>query len=251
VKILVALKRVPDPGINVKVKPQGVVALEGVNFVVNPFDEIAVEEALRIREKLGTGEVVVASIGPKEAQQQLRTALAMGADRAILVAGEDDALDSDVVARTLAKVCEREKPDLVILGKQTTDSEANQVGQLLAEYLDVAQATFASKVEIAADHKRAVVDREVDGGIETVDIALPAVITADLRLNEPRYASLPGIMKAKKKPLEELTLEALGVDPRLKVRVLKVEPPPARKAGVKVASVQELVEKLKNEAKVL
>jgi electron transfer flavoprotein beta subunit len=243
VKILVAVKRVPDPGLNVKVKPGGGVALEGVNFVVNPFDEIAVEEALRIKEKVGGAEVVVFSIGPKDAQQQLRTALAMGADRAILVAGDDAALDASVVARALVKIAEREKPDLVLLGKQTTDFEQNQVGQLVAEVLGYGQAMFASKVQVAADKTHAVVDREVDGGIETVEVRLPAVVTADLRLNEPRYASLPGIMKAKKKPLEETTLEALGVDAKPRVRTVQ--------AGVRVESVQELVAKLRNEAKVL
>jgi electron transfer flavoprotein beta subunit len=252
VKILVAVKRVPDPGLNVKVKPGVGVALEGVNFVVNPFDEIAIEEALLIKEKkVGSGEVVVFSIGPKDAQQQLRTAMAMGADRGILVAGEDGALDSDIVARTLVKVFEKEKPDLVLLGKQTTDHEANQVGQLLAEYLDLGQATFASKVEVAADKTHLIVDREVDGGIETVQVKLPAVVTADLRLNTPRYASLPGIMKAKKKPLEETTFAALGVEAKPKVRTLAVTAPPERKAGVKVESVQDLVGRLKNEAKVL
>jgi electron transfer flavoprotein beta subunit len=251
VKILVAIKRVPDPGLNIKVKPGAGVALEGVNFVVNPFDEIAVEEALRIKDKLGGGEVIVASLGPKEAQQQLRTALAMGADRAVLVAATDDELDSEVVARALAKLYEKEQPNLVLLGKQTTDHEANQVGQLLAEHLGIGQATFASKVEISGDKAQATVEREVDGGIETVQVQLPAVITADLRLNEPRYASLPGIMKAKKKPLEETTLAALGVDAQPRVRLVAVNPPPERKAGVKVSSVEELVAKLKNEAKVL
>jgi electron transfer flavoprotein beta subunit len=251
VKILVALKRVPDPNVNLKVKPTGGVALEGVNFVVNPFDEIAVEEALRLKEKLGGGEVVVFTIGPKEAQQQLRTALAMGADRAILAAGDDDTLDSEIVARAIARVYEREKPDLVFLGKQTTDHEANQVGQLTAEYAGLGLATFVSKVEISADKTQATVNREVDGGVETVTVKLPAVLTADLRLNEPRYASLPGIMKAKKKPLEEITLADLGVDIKPRVRLVEVKPPPERKGGGKVGSVQELVAKLKNEAKVL
>jgi electron transfer flavoprotein beta subunit len=251
VKILVALKRVPDPGANIKVKAGGGVSLEGVNFVVNPFCEIAVEEALRLRDKAGGGEVVVATVGPKEAQQQLRTALAMGADRAIWIDGADDALDSDVVAQALVKVFEQEKPDLILLGKQTTDYEANQVGQLVAEYLGIGQATFAYKIEIAADKSTATVQREADGGIETVEVRLPAVVTSDLRLNEPRYPSLPGIMKAKKKPLAETTLAALGVSAVPKVRVTAVSAPPERKSGTKVATVEELVAKLKNEAKVL
>ena len=251
-KNLVAIKRVPDPGVNLKVKPGGGVALDGVNFVVNPFCEIAIEQALRLREKAGGGEIVVLSVGGKEAQQQLRTALAMGVDRAILVEGADDAIDSEVVARVLAKIYEQEKPDLVLLGKQTTDYEANQVGQLAAEYLGLAQATFAYRMEIAADLKSAVVQRESDGGIETVEIQLPAIVTADLRLvPEVRYPSLPGIMKAKKKPLVEFTLAALGVSATPKVRISAVAAPSERKAGVKVASVEELVNKLKNEAKVL
>ena len=250
-KILVAIKRVPDPGVNVKVKPGAGVALEGVNFVVNPFCEIAVEEALRLRDKAGGGEIIVATIGGKEAQQQLRTALAMGADRAILVDGADDTIDSDSVAQVIVKLVEQEKPDLVLVGKQTTDYEANQVGQLAAEYLGWAQATFAYRVEIGADKKTATVQRESDGGIETLEIQLPAVITTDLRLNEPRYPSLPGIMKAKKKPLAETPFAALGLSATPKVRITAVSAPPERKSGAKVASVEELVQKLKNEAKVL
>lgn len=251
-KILVSLKRVPDPNLKVKVKPTGEgIALEGVNWVVNPFDEIAVEEALRLKEKLGGGEVVVASVGPKEAAQQIRTALAMGADRGILVAGDDGALDADAISRVLQKLVLREQPSLVLLGKQTTDSEANQVGQILAELLGWPQACFASKVTVSEDRAKAVVDREVDGGIETKEVDLPAVITSDLRLNEPRYASLPGIMKAKTKKIEELDAAGLGVDVAPRVRTLRIAPPPERKGGIKVGSVQELVEKLRTEAKVL
>jgi electron transfer flavoprotein beta subunit len=218
-------------------------------MVINPFCEIAVEEALRIKEKQG-GEAVALTIGPKEGEQQLRTALAMGAERGILVeAGKD--LDSLGVAKLMAKAVELEKPDLVIMGKQAVDDDNNQVGQILAAILSWPQATFASKVEFAADGKKANVTREVDGGLETIEVSLPAVVTTDLRLNEPRYASLPGIMKAKKKEVKVLPAASLGVDTTAKVRVLSLSPPKERIGGRKVADVADLVSKLKNEAKVL
>jgi electron transfer flavoprotein beta subunit len=249
VKILVTVKRVTDPETKVKVRPDGKgIVTDGVTFVVNAFDAIAVEEALRIKEKEG-GEVVVVSLGPNEVTQQVRNALAMGADRGILIDAKDEDLDPDVVARALVAVTEKEKPDLILMGKQSPEGDSNQVGQLLAEYLNWGQATFASEVKIAG--KTATVTREVDGGLEIVEVDLPAIITADLRLNEPRYASLPGIMKAKKKPLDTMTLASLGVDTALKVETTSLTPPPARKGGQVVKTVQDLVAKLRNEAKVL
>jgi electron transfer flavoprotein beta subunit len=252
-KILVAVKRVPDTTVKLKLKPDGAgVVTDGVNFEVNPFDVIAVEEALRLKEKAGGGEVIVATIGSKEATQQLRHGLAMGADRGILVVNDDDnAIDADVVARTLKAVVAKEQPDIVLLGKQSPDGETTQVPQMLAEFLGWPQATFASKVVVAADNASAEVTREVDGGLEVVSVRLPAVISADLRLNEPRYASLPGIMKAKAKKIDELTFEALGVAKAPKVTTTTFFAPPERKAGAVVATVDELVQKLKNEAKVL
>jgi electron transfer flavoprotein beta subunit len=217
--------------------------------VVNPFCEIAVEEALRIREKQG-GEVVIATIGPKEGEQQVRTALAMGGDRAVLVEAGTD-LDSLAVAKALSKVVETEQPGIVLMGKQSVDDDNNQVGQILAAVLGWPQATFASKLEFSADGKKANVTREVDGGLETIEVALPAVVTTDLRLNEPRYASLPGIMKAKKKELKVVPLASLGVDVSPKVKVLKYIQPKQRAGGGRVADVPELVSKLKNEAKVI
>jgi len=247
-KILVTVKRVMDYNVKPKVKPDGSgVVTDGVNMIVNPFDEIAVEEALRLKEK-HQGEVVVLSMGSKDSTAQIRAALAMGADRGILVV-QDGAIDSDAAARILAKVYEQEKPDLVIMGKQAIDDDSNQAGQLFAEYAGLGQATFASKVELT--EKTVTVTREVDGGLETVAMELPAVITTDLRLNTPRYASLPGIMKAKKKEVKELTPAALGVDVTPKVKVIKLEEPKARLAGAKVPDVATLVNKLKNEAKVL
>jgi len=250
VKVLVAIKPVPNPDEKVKIRGDGSgIVLDNIKMVVNPFCEIAVEEALRIREKQG-GEVVVVTIGPKEGEQQVRTALAMGADRAVLVEAAAD-LDSLAVAKVLAKVTEGEKPDLVLMGKQSVDDDNNQVGQILAAVLGWPQATFASKVEFASDLKKASVTREVDGGLETIEVALPAVVTTDLRLNEPRYASLPGIMKAKKKELKVVPVASLGVDVAPKVKVLKYVPPKQRAGGGRVADVAELVAKLKNEAKVL
>jgi electron transfer flavoprotein beta subunit len=264
-KILVTAKRVEDPESKIKVKPDGSgIVTEGVNYKMNPFDEIAVEEALRLREKHG-GEVVVASIGPEKSVTEIRAALAMGADRGIFVR-HDGALDPVVVSAVLAKVVEQEKPDLVILGKQSIDDDQNQAGQYLAERLGLAQATFASKTEsleseaeqkkvpglvLSADGKSLTVVREVDGGVETLEVKLPAVVTTDLRLNKPRFASLPGIMKAKKKEVKELPAASLGVDLAPKVIVKKLEEPPKRKGGQKVADVDELWKKLHEEAKVL
>ncbi len=259
---MVTVKRVTDYERKVKIAPDGsALVTEGMNFVPNPFDEIAVEEALRLQKAHG-GEVIVVSIGSADAMQQVRSALAMGAHRGILVLGPD--IDPDAVARVLKKLVEEEQPEIVIMGKQDTDNDANQVGQLLAGYLGWPQATFASKVEglDSAEEKaqkpgveisggKATVIREVDGGLETIQVDLPAVVTTDLRLNHPRFASLPGIMKAKKKAVKEVALESLGVDTTPKVRVLKYTEPPERQAGTMVASVDELLEKLKNEAKVL
>ncbi len=249
-KVLVAIKPVPNPDEKVKIKADGGgIVLDNVKMVINPFCEIAVEEALRIREKLG-GEVAVLTIGPKEGEQQVRTALAMGAERGILVeAGKD--LDSLGVAKLMTKVVEQEKPDLVIMGKQAVDDDNNQVGQILAAILSWPQATFASKVEFAGDGKTANVTREVDGGLETIEVTLPAVVTTDLRLNEPRYASLPGIMKAKKKEMKVIPAASLGVDTAAKVRVLSLSAPRERVGGRKVADAAELVSKLRAEAKVL
>jgi electron transfer flavoprotein beta subunit len=223
------------------------IATDNVKFVINPFDEIAIEEGLRLREK-HTGEVVLLSVGQTAWQEQLRTGLAMGADRAILVKNEQP-LDSLAIARVMAKIVEDEKPDLVVIGKQAIDDDSNQVGQMLAEMLGWPQATFASKLEVAGG--KCTVVREADGGLQTIAFALPAVITTDLRLNEPRYASLPGIMKARKKPLKEVAVDSLGVDltPKLKIKTLQA--PEKRQAGRKVGSVEELVAVLHTEAKVI
>jgi electron transfer flavoprotein beta subunit len=248
VKILVPIKRVPDPATTIRVLPDGSgIATDNVKWVINPFDEIAIEEALRIKEKL-TGEVVLVTVGQSPWQEQLRTGLAMGADRAILVK-HDGALDSLAIARILAKVVSDEKPELVLLGKQAIDDDSNQVGQMLAEMLGWPQATFASKVEFT--DQKVTVTREVDGGLEAIAFNLPAVITTDLRLNEPRYASLPGIMKARKKELKEVPADSLGVDLAAKLKVKTLAAPPKRQAGKKVGSVQELVQVLHTEAKVI
>ncbi|MCX7733358.1 MAG: electron transfer flavoprotein subunit beta/FixA family protein [bacterium] len=242
-KILVPIKRTHDPYSKIKLKPDGSgIDTSNIKFVINPFDEIAVEEALRKKEKHG-GEVVILSIGTQEAVEQIRTALAMGADRGILVDTAGKTLDQDSIARIMVKIIGEEKPDLVIMGKQAIDDDSNQVGQLLSEYLNWPQATFASKVDI--QDKKATVVREVDGGLETVEVDLPAIITTDLRLNQPRYASLPGIMKAKQKPLKVVKLDELGVDITPKIVVEKLETPPERKAGIKVKDVDELIAKLK------
>lgn len=249
-KILVSVKRVTDPDVKIKVRPDGSgVITEGVDYKVNPFDEIAVEQALRLKEKLG-GEVVVVSIGPQDATKEIRSALAMGAERGILVLS-DAPVDPTVAARTLAKIFESEKPDLILMGKQAVDGDNNQTGQMLAEMLGLPQACFASKIELAADQKTAQVTREVDGGFDVVEVQLPAVITADLRLCEPRYASLPGIMKAKKKPIQELQLAALGIDTQPLVKWHRFSEPASRKAGIKVPDVPTLVQKLRTEAKVI
>jgi electron transfer flavoprotein beta subunit len=250
VKILVAIKRVPDPETVIKVTPDGAgIVTDNVKWVINPFCEIAIEEALRLKEKVSGTEVVLVSIGQKNAQEQLRTGLAMGADRAILVIAE--ALEPLAVARVLVKLSETEKPDLLLLGKQAIDDDSNCVGQMVAELLGWPQATFASKVELGGDQKSAQVTREVDGGLETLAVPLPAIVTADLRLNEPRYASLPGIMKARKKELKEIPVADLGVDTAPRVKLVKLETPPKRSGGRKVGSVQELVQVLHNEAKVI
>ena len=248
-KVLVTVKRVIDYNVKIRVKPDGSdVDLTNVKMAVNPFCEIAVEEAVRLKEKGIASEIVVVSVGASEAQEQLRTALALGADRAILVESTANT-ESLNVAKLLAKVVEQEQPSLVIMGKQAIDSDNNQTGQMLAALCDMPQATFASEVSVA-DNSVAVT-REIDGGLQTLSLQLPAIVTTDLRLNEPRYASLPNIMKAKKKPLEVLTPDALGVTTTSTVKTLKVEAPAARSAGIKVKSVAELVEKLKNEAKVI
>jgi electron transfer flavoprotein beta subunit len=251
VKILVAVKRVPDPETVVKIAPDGVgITTDNVKWVINPFDEIAIEEGLRLKEKVSGTEVVLVSIGQKTAQEQLRTGLAMGADRAILVLS-DQALEPLAVARVLQKLVEQEKPELVLLGKQAIDDDSNCAGQMLAELLGWPQATFASKVEVGGDQRSAKVTREVDGGLETLNIPLPGIVTADLRLNEPRYASLPGIMKARKKEMKEIPVADLGVDVAPKARIVKLETPPKRTGGRKVGSVEELVKVLHNEAKVI
>ena len=250
-KILVTVKRVPDPESALKVNAEGTgFVKDNLKWVVNPFDEIAVEEGLRLKEKVSGTEVVLVSIGDKTAQEQLRTGLAMGADRAVLVLSDGD-LDPLGVAKVLRKVIESEKPDLVILGKQAIDDDSNCAGQMLAELLGWPQATFASEVKLGGDNKSAQVTREVDGGLETLEVPLPAVVTADLRLNEPRYASLPGIMKARKKELKEIPVAELGVDTTPRVKTIKLESPPKRQAGRKVESVQELVRVLHDEAKVI
>jgi len=242
-RILVGIKRVVDYNVRVRVKPdQSGVVTDGVKMSINPFDEIALEEALRIKEKGGAEEVVVVTIGPTDTQAQLRTALAMGADRAVLVESPT-AIEPLDAAKVFLKLAEREQPFLVILGKQGIDDDNNQTGQMLAALWNRPQATFASKV-VLADGK-ATVTREVDAGLETLEVDLPAVITTDLRLNEPRYVKLPDIMKAKKKPLETLALAALGVELRQRVKPVKYEPPPQRQKGVMVKTAQELAEALK------
>ncbi len=248
-KILVCIKRVIDYNVKVRVKPDGTgVETANIKMSMNPFDEIAVEEAVRLKEKGIASEVVAVSCGAATCQETLRTALALGADRAILVQ-TDAELQPLAVAKLLRAVAQKESPQLVILGKQAIDDDASQTGQMLAALLDWPQATFASKVDIAGTS--ATVKREVDGGLETLEITLPAVVTTDLRLNEPRYATLPNIMKAKKKPLDSLTPEALGVDIAPRLVTVKVTEPAKRKGGGRVADVKELVAKLRNEAKVL
>ena len=246
-KILVPVKRVIDYNVKARVKADGSgVDLANVKMSMNPFDEIAVEEAIRLKEKGVASEVVVVSIGVKQAQETLRTALAMGADRAILVVAADDVhqdIEPLAVAKILAKVVEEEQPKLVIAGKQAIDNDMNATGQMLSALLGWSQATFASKVEIEGEAAK--VTREVDGGLQTIEVKLPAIVTADLRLNEPRYASLPNIMKAKKKPLDEKTAGDYGVDVSPRLEIVSTREPEGRKAGIKVGSVDELVSKLK------
>jgi electron transfer flavoprotein beta subunit len=250
-KIVVAVKRVVDYAVKIRVKSDGTgIELANVKMSMNPFDEIAVEEAVRIKEKGGATEIVVVSIGSAKAQETLRTALAIGADRAILIETPEAAIVEPLaVAKLLKGVIAAEKPDLVIMGKQAIDDDCNQTGQMLAALLGWAQGTFASKVSL--EPGSVCVTREVDGGLETVKLKLPAIVTTDLRLNEPRYPSLPNIMKAKKKPLDVKKPEDFGVDIANRLQVLKTSEPPVRKAGVKVADVAELVKKLKTEAGVL
>jgi len=248
-KLLVPVKRVVDYNVKVRVKADNTgVETANVKMSMNPFDEIAVEEAVRLKEKGLATEIIVVSAGPAAAAEQIRTALAMGADRGILVE-HDGILEPIAVAKILKAIIAKESPDLVIMGKQAIDDDMNATGQMLAALLGWPQGTFASKVEIADGH--ATVTREVDGGLETVRITLPAVVTADLRLNEPRYASLPNIMKARKKTIDNVKPADLGVDVTPRLTVLRVEEPGKRQAGAKVASVQELVAKLRNEAKVI
>ena len=248
-KILTTVKRVPDPDLKIKVNGDGSGIVEdGLNFIVNYFDEIAVEEAVRCKEAGKADEVVAVTIGPDDSLMQLRTALAIGADRGIHVK-TDAVLDSDAVARVLQKVYEMEQPNVMMMGKQATDDDANQAAQILAELLGLPMAVFASKVTMNGDN--VLVMREVDGGMDEVEVTLPALITADLRLNEPRYPSLPNIMKAKRKPVDTKTPEDLGVAIAPKVSMVKLTEPPSRAAGVRVADVDELVSKLVNEAKAL
>ncbi len=248
-KILVPVKRVIDYNVKVRVKAdQTGVELANVKMAMNPFDEIAVEQAIRLKEAGTASEIVVVSIGPDQSQETIRTALAMGADRGVHVPASHDT-EPLAVAKVLKALVEKEEPGLVILGKQAIDDDSNQTGQMLSALLGWPQATFASGVEIAGDELKVI--REVDGGLEHITSKMPAIITVDLRLNEPRYASLPNIMKAKKKPLDQVSLEDLGVDAAQRLTVVKVEEPPAREAGITVASVSELVDKLKNEAKVI
>jgi electron transfer flavoprotein beta subunit len=248
-KVLVPVKRVVDYNVKIRVKADGSgVETANVKMSMNPFDEIAVEEAVRLKESKAATEVVAVSLGVQAAQETLRTALAMGADRAIHVV-TDAELQPLAVAKALKAIVDKEQPQLVIMGKQAIDDDANQTGQMLAALLGWSQGTFASKVVPGAD--AVTVTREVDGGLETIELKLPAVVTTDLRLNEPRYASLPNIMKAKKKPIDSMSPADLGVDPAPRLKTLKVAEPPKRSAGIKVKTVQELVDKLKNEAKVI
>ncbi|MDX1609021.1 MAG: electron transfer flavoprotein subunit beta/FixA family protein [Halofilum sp. (in: g-proteobacteria)] len=248
-KVLVPIKRVVDAYVKVRVKSDGSgVETSNIKMSMNPFDEIAVEQAVRLSEAGAATEVVAVTIGPAAAQEQLRTALAMGVDRAMHVTA-DEGLQPLAVAKTLKAICDSEQPDLVILGKQAIDDDCNQTGQMLAALQGWAQGTSISKLETGDG--RITVVREVDGGLEKLELPLPAIVSVDLRLNEPRYPKLPNIMKAKKKPIEQTSLDELGIDATPRLKQVKVEEPPARKGGVKVSSVDELVEKLRNEAKVI
>ena len=252
-KVLVPVKRVIDYNVKVRVKADGSgVDLANVKMSMNPFDEIAIEQAIRLKEAGKVDEIIAVSIGVKQSQETLRTALAMGADRAILIEATND-VHNDIeplsVAKLLKAVVDEEQPQLVLCGKQAIDNDMNATGQMLSALLGWSQATYASELDVDGDD--AVVTREVDGGLQKIKIKMPSVITVDLRLNEPRYASLPNIMKAKKKPIEQMAASDLGVDVTPKIQQVKVEEPPKRKAGIKVSSVAELVQKLKNEAKVI
>ena len=248
-KVLVPVKRVIDYNVKVRVKADNSgVELANVKMAMNPFDEIAVEQALRLKEAGGADEVVAVSIGPAQNQETIRTALAMGADRGIHIEASHD-IEPLAVAKLLKAVVERENPGLVLVGKQAIDDDCNQTGQMLAALLGWAQGTFVSALEVTGNKAKVV--REVDGGLEHLEISMPAIVSVDLRLNEPRYASLPNIMKAKKKPLDSLMVDDLGVDMTPRLTIVKVEEPAEREAGIKVADVKELVEKLKNEAKVI
>ena len=248
-KVLVPVKRVVDYNVKIRVKSDGSgVELANVKMSMNPFDEIAVEEAIRLKEAGKADEVIAVSVGPQQAQETIRTALAMGADRGILIK-TDGVVEPLTVAKLLKGGVEAEGPELVILGKQAIDDDANQTGQMLAALLGWSQGTFASKLELDGD--KAKVTREIDGGLQVIELKMPAIVTTDLRLNQPRYASLPNIMKAKKKPLDEKSPSDYGVEVAPRLKVLKTEEPGGRKAGVKVKTVQELVDKLKNEAGVL
>eukprot|EP00045_Choanoeca_perplexa_P013492 m.153356 g.153356 ORF g.153356 m.153356 type:complete len:257 (-) comp16368_c0_seq3:662-1432(-) len=252
-RAFVGCKRVIDYAVKIRVKPDksGVVT-EGVKHSMNPFDEIAVEEAVRMKEKKKLDEIIAVSAGPKASQDVLKTALAMGADKAIHVVVEDiEKLQPLAVAKIFSKLVERDQPELVFLGKQAIDDDANQTAQMLAGLQDWSQATFASEVILSDDASSLDVTREIDGGLETISVKLPTVLSVDLRLNEPRYATLPNIMKAKKKPMEQVTPEDLGVDIAPRIEVLSVSDPPERKAGIKVETVDDLLDKLRNEAKVL
>lgn len=250
-RVLLPFKRVPDPETKIRLRVDGSgLITEGVKFVINPFDEIAIEEALRIRERGEANELVCVTIGDDECSDQIRTALAMGCDRAILVKDER-ALDPFAIARILKAVVDREQPNLVIMGKQAIDDDSNQTGQMLAALLGWPQATFVSKLVFVEEAKRAECTRETDDGLEVVRVTLPAIITTDLRLNEPRYVSLPGIMKARSKPVETLTCADLVVNVEPRTAMLKLAPPPQRSPGVRVATVEELVAKLRAEAKVI
>jgi electron transfer flavoprotein beta subunit len=251
VKIFVTAKRVTDFNAQIRLRSDGTgIDLQGVEYTVNPFDENAIEEAIRLRDEHG-GEVVVISVGPDSVESYIRMGMAMGGDRGIRVNATDEELDSDAVARVLVALVEKEAPDLVLLGKQAIDGDNNQVGQLLAGYLGWPQACYASELTLSSDLQTATVVREIDGGLEQLEVGMPAVITSDLRLNEPRYASLPGIMKAKRKPIDIYEPSDLSVDITPKVRTIRLETPAQKEAGVRVESTQELVEKLRHDAKAL
>lgn len=253
-KVLVAVKRVVDYNVKVRPKADGSgVELNNLKMSINPFCEIAVEEAVRLKENGVATEIVAVSIGPRQAQEQIRTSLALGADRGVLIKTDQD-LEPLAVAKCLKAICDQESPDIVLMGKQSIDGDNNQTGQMLGALTGYPQGTFASELKVdgdTVDGGKATVTREIDGGLQTVSLDLPAIVTTDLRLNEPRYASLPNIMKAKKKPMDETTPEDLGVDVSPRVELLGVELPAERSAGIKVANVDELLDKLKNEAKVI